>query len=71
MHVHEELRQLAEQILCRFEKQRLERLHEGIREINNPSFTLDCLVTAIDRYGRIVDIDLARQARFKLKPCKR
>ena len=34
---------------CRFEKQRLEKLNEGIREINIPFSTLDNLVTAINR----------------------
>ena len=36
-------------VCCRFEKQRLEKLNEGIREINIPFSTLDNLVTAINR----------------------
>ena len=41
---------------CRFEKQRLETLNEGIRDINAPSLTLDNLVAAINKWGSLCTV---------------
>ncbi len=40
----------------RFEKQRLEMLNEGIREINGPLLTLDDLVAATNKYSIVACI---------------